>query len=262
MHHGLKYIFGIALALAIGVGWYYAQVFNCQRIESNLAFRAATPKCYFSKQISGVSQQNTRAAIGAARQRIAAFWGKQLGDATIIVCNTPAQYRDFCHSNEGAGCSIGTPWGDSFIVLNPYGLDTDVIAHEMCHDELYTRLGWWKLAYQIPQWFNEGLALMVDYRFVTTQDSIQRYIDYKTEWTYRSYGQQKKLELADISRASGFFGGDPAHVMLAYMTAGMEVAEWLSLNPKRAVVVLVNELKAGKKFEDVYKKKRTLPAAH
>lgn len=250
------------MALGIGAAWYYAQVFNCQRIESNSMFNKITPKLYFSKRISGVSQQNTRAAIVEARQRIVGFWGQQLGNATIIVCQTPAQYQDFCHSNEGAGCSIGTPWGESFIVLNPYGLDPDVIAHEMCHDELYTRLGWWRLTQQIPQWFNEGLALMVDYRFVNTQDSIQRYIDYKTEWSYRAHNQEDVLELSDIKNASGFFGGDQSQVMLAYMTAGMEVSRWLSVQPRHALVGLVNELNEGKKFETVYAKKRPLPATH
>ncbi|WP_332368176.1 hypothetical protein [Spirosoma telluris] len=49
------------------------------------------------------------------------------------------------------------PWGASYLILGPDGNNTDVIAHELCHDELFARLGWWRVKRQIPQWFNEGL---------------------------------------------------------------------------------------------------------
>lgn len=199
-------------------------------------------------------QQKAMKAITEAEARIRGFWGKRTGTPTIIVCHTTDQYHRYCHSDEGAGCSIGTPWGASYIVLNLDGLNTDVIAHEMCHDELFTRLGWWITTRQIPQWFNEGLALMVDYRFVAQTDSIQRYLDYKDEYMFRSNGGQIALDLDEIASTRGFFGGDDRHVMLAYMSAGMEVARWLAHIDKRQVPIIIEKVKNGEEFGEVYQK--------
>lgn len=159
----------------------------------------------------------------------------------------------YCSHHEGAGCSIGTPWGSSYIVLNADGLNTDVVAHELCHAELFERLGWWTTTRQIPQWFNEGLALMVDYRFVASTDSLQRYQDYAEECLYLSRGGQFEPSLEEISTMRGFFKHDDAYVMLAYMTAGREVSRWLSKVGKTKVAELTHQIKQGNSFAKTYK---------
>ena len=193
-------------------------------------------------------------SIKKARSRVAAFWGKPVGDATLILCSNPDEYQKYCHSSEGAGCSLGTPWGDSYIVLNPYGLNEDVISHEMCHNELFVRLGWWKTTTQIPQWFNEGLALMLDRRFVPETEPLPRYLSYKDEWLYLTHGAQEVLELDDLKSMKGFFGGNQRHVMLAYMTAGMEVSYWLMLTGPKNARVLLDAVAKGSDFAGAYER--------
>jgi hypothetical protein len=235
-------------------GYYvlYSHLFYCQTIAFS-SFDKVNKRLYISDGIDKIQRQQMLGSIRRSRQRVAAFWGKSVGDATLILCSSPDEYQKYCHSNEGAGCSLGTPWGDSYIVLNPYGLNEDVISHEMCHDELFTRLGWWKTTTQIPQWFNEGLALMLDRRFVNSTDSIQRYLDYMDEWLYLTNGAQEFLELDEISTMRGFFGGNQRHVMLAYMTAGMEVSRWMALVGASGIKKLEVSVEDGESFEKVYK---------
>lgn len=255
----LKFLLvGLTLTLS-GYSVLYSHVFYCQIISfSN--FTKVNKKLYVSEGIADTQRIRMYRSIVRAKQRVTSFWGGLMGNATIILCSSPEEYQKYCHSNEGAGCSLGTPWGDSYIVLNPYGLNEDVVSHEMCHDELFARLGWWKTTMQVPQWFNEGLALMLDYRFVSDTDSLQRYQSYRDEWMYLTRGAQEVLELQNLESMKGFFGGDQRHVMLAYMTAGMEVSYWLMLTDKNSVQVLVDTVVKGGDFMTTYdsmKKKGT-----
>ncbi len=236
---------------AVSYYFLYSHVFYCQMIAYS-SFEKVNPKLYVSGGIDAGQRQRMYEAIGKARKRIVTFWGKSVGDATLILCNDPAEYQKYCHSREGAGCSLGTPWGDSYIVLNPYGLNVDVVSHEMCHDELFGRLGWWKTTTEVPQWFNEGLALMLDRRFVSDTNRMQRFLDYKDEWLYLTRGAQEVLELRNLQSMRGFFGGNQRRVMLAYMTAGMEVSYWMLLTGPKSTHTLINEVRRGSDFSSTY----------
>lgn len=231
----------------------YSHIFYCQTISFS-DFQKVDARLYVSAGIDKVQRQQMDASITKARRRVADFWGKARGNATLILCSNPDEYQKYCHSSEGAGCSLGTPWGDSYIVLNPYGLNEDVISHEMCHDELFMRLGWWKATTQTPQWFNEGLALMLDRRFVSETDPQLRYLSYKDEWLYLTHGAQEVLELNSLKSMKGFFGGNQRHVMLAYMTAGMEVSYWLMLLGPGNVRVLLDAVAQGNDFTNTYER--------
>ncbi len=50
------------------------------------------------------------------------------------------------------------------VVLGPNGHNLDVVAHELMHAELFDRLGPWSRLTQLPVWFDEGLAMQVDFR--------------------------------------------------------------------------------------------------
>lgn len=248
----LLWIFVITVALVVSYYVLFPHLWHCQWVGYS-DFKKVKPNLYISPSTSPQHLQKATWSIEKAHRRIAELWGKPIGDAIIILCESTEQYHRYCNSDEGAGCSIGTPWGASFIILNLDGLNTDVIAHEMCHDELFTRLGWWKTTREIPQWFNEGLALMVDYRFVSATDSLQRYLDYKDECSYVSNGGQTVLNLNEISSLHGFFSGNEHHVMLAYMTSGMEVSRWLANTSRQDVPRLIERIKSGETFDLAYK---------
>jgi len=189
-------------------------------------------------------------SIERSRVRICRFWGTQLGNSRVIYCHDQTCYNRYALQDEGAGTSLGTPTG-SWIVLGPEGLNDDVISHEMCHDELFTRLGWFKTKNSVPQWFDEGLALMVDYRF-TSPDSTHRHLDYLDEWMLTTHHGSTAIDLADIRTVKGFFNGDPRHVRLAYLTAGLEVSRWLSVVGHHGLRELVLALRHGESFEAAY----------
>ena len=244
-----------------GYFFLFPHLFYCQTIRFS-SFEKINDTLYASPHLPPEQRQPIYRAIAESRQRVAGLWGKTVGHATIILCSSPQEYEKYCHSREGAGCSLGTPWGSSYIVLNPYGLNVDVISHEMCHDELFSRLGWWKTTTQVPQWFNEGLALMLDQRFVESTQPVQRYLDYREEWLYLTHGAQEILELKNLESMKGFFNGNQQHVMLAYVTAGMEVSYWLARVGKDGLRQLTRQLReGGVPFEEAYQQVPPSPKA-
>ena len=213
---------------------------------------------FVSPDIKSSQLKKIKKTISASEMRIDSFFTERKSKPVIIICSNPEQYEKYCSSTEGAGCSLGTPWGSSFIVLNAEGLNVDVISHEMSHTELLARLGWWKITTQVPQWFNEGVALMLDKRFVNNPDVIGRYLDYTDEWLYYTRGGQEILELEDIQSVKGFFNGNQQYVMLAYMTSGLEVSYWLMDNKKNVMQKFENYVNQGFSFKEAYLKSEGL----
>ena len=246
-----KFLLTGLIVLAGSLFFLYPQIFYCEFIAfSN--FKSGDKKVYFSPDISLKKHKILKSTIAFAEARIDSFYQGKKSSPKIIVCQTAQQYRKYCSSTEGAGCSIGTPWGSSYVILNAQGMDTDVIAHEMSHIELLKRVGWWRTTNDIPQWFNEGLALMLDRRFVSETGPRDRYRAYRYEWRYYTRNGRDLLLLKDMSTMREFFGGDQKHVMTAYMTAGMEVSYWLLLRRESGLQRFMVAMRDGASFEEAY----------
>lgn len=236
-----------------GYFFLYPQVFYCQVIDFS-SFEKIKTNIYASPALDARQRVHIRQVIKKAEARVDSFWSGKQANPKVILCGTPQEYEKYCQSTEGAGCSLGTPWGQSFVILNVQGLNVDVISHEMSHVELFKRLGWWKTTTEIPQWFNEGTALMLDRRFVANPDAIGRYLEYTDEWLYQTGGGQNILELENISSVKGFFSGNQKQVMLAYMTSGLEVSYWLAFTGGNGLLKLLSEMENGHSFNESYLK--------
>ena len=239
--------------LIISFIFLYPQLFSCEFIRFS-EFRELQQHVFVSPDIKSSQFKKIKKVIQNAEIRIDSFYSGKKSKPDIIICSNPEQYQKYCNSTEGAGCSLGTPWESSFIILNMQDLDVNVASHEMSHTELLKRLGWWKVTMQVPQWFNEGLALMLDKRFVNNPDKVGQYFDYMDEWLYYTRGGQEILELESISSVKGFFNGNQQYVMLAYMTSGLEVSYWLILAGNNGLLKLISQINQGDSFTVSYKK--------
>ncbi|SOD78762.1 hypothetical protein [Spirosoma fluviale] len=247
------------IAVPISFLWLFPQAIWSMRVSHSADFRLLekTSHIYTSRTATAKQQIQLREHTQTAYQRIQRFWGDRQGKATLIYCPSQDEYETYCAGGEGAGCSVGTPWGASYLVLGPEGNNADVIAHELCHDELFARLGWWRVKREIPQWFNEGLALMVDYRFSNPSiweqpDSLVQANPFADEIPTESFSQYPMLKLSDLESTHDFFGGSYIHTMLAYETAAAEVARWLAVVGRAGVPTLTNAVKNGSGFRQTY----------
>jgi hypothetical protein len=240
----LKYTFFTIFVLVILFVWLFPQFLWCFFVEYD-SFQEIKPNIFVEEKTSKMQQDSLLKFIENAEKRLKSFWEIKNGQAKIIFCKNSTTYQKYAKTTEGAGFSIGTPLG-SWIILNQDGLNVDVIAHEMCHDELMTKLGWWKTKKEIPTWFDEGLALMLDYRFVSSQDSIQRYIDYRTELSYLS---PVPIPLNELNTQKDFFGQGELFTKIAYFTSAVEVSRRISLKGKKEIFRIINKTEKDGKFE-------------
>lgn len=214
--------------------WLFPQAFHIVYAK-NFIFKPVSAGLYSSVKLSSKQSLLIKEQREVAGERIENFWGSKQGNAAIFYCDDVEIYQRLCHSSKGSGCSVITPFG-SWIILNYSGMSEDVIAHEMCHDELSARIGWWRSRTSVPKWLDEGLALQLDNRFVSSSDSIQRYIDYKAELQSYSMGNQVTIPLEKLETDKQFFGNDAAFTQLAYLTSAVHVAKMISVKGRKKVL--------------------------
>lgn len=230
----LRIISGLIIISLLSFFWIFPQVFRILYAKY-VEFELLETGTYSSVKLTETTVKELLRFREMATQQVVDFWGDRKGNADVFYCDTPEVYNQLCQSPKGSGCSVITPFG-SWIILNFSGMNEGVIAHEMCHDELATRLGWWKSKVKVPKWLDEGIALQVDNRFVMSADSIQRYIDYKSQLERYAFVNPMVLKLTDLQTEKQFFGGDGTHTQLAYLTAATQVAKLISIHGKQNVL--------------------------
>ena len=191
-----------------------------------------------NKELSNNEQQEYNTIVQQAKQKVAHFFGSLVSSPTILFCSTEESFQNICHQPEGAGCSLGTPFG-SWIILHKDNANADVVAHELAHIELMQQVGWWRAKTKIPTWLDEGIALQVDNRFVRSEDSVQRYIDFKQERLFTTYGGRSSKSLDDLSTSKQFFGISAYDTRQAYYQSGMEVAKIISIGGRESLQRLI-----------------------
>jgi len=97
--------------------------------------------------------------LNESKDRVSGLFGSTESTPRIACLSEPTL---------SLGKIIGTtsfaPGLPAIILLSPEGASVDVIAHEWAHAELAERIGVLARTYRLPTWFDEGLAMQVDYR--------------------------------------------------------------------------------------------------
>lgn len=228
----------------------YPQVVRCYTIGFS-DFSLHPGKVYTSKGTTPAQQKRLFFLLNTSRTRIHDFWGNIQSQPAIVFCHSNEVYRKYGSSSGSPANYFGSPAG-SFVIISPDGLSTDVISHEMCHAELTGRLGWLTMNTQIPQWFNEGLALMVDYRFPEPGRKPE-YRYYQEKWAQLTYRSTFQLKLEDLQEAERFYKGDSYTLYLAYMRSGLELSRWMGIVQQKGLLKLVENIRAGQDFDISYK---------
>lgn len=151
------------IALCVIVG---AAMTAALAVINPAAAAAGCPACYgFTDLGDGVYVETTMPAdrrdaakttVEAARSRVRAFYGELQSSPRVLLCETDACYRPL------GGGSRGITLLDRALILSPRGTETVIAAHELAHAELHRRIGLTAtLTRSVPQWFDEGLAVVV-----------------------------------------------------------------------------------------------------
>ena len=91
-----------------------------------------------------------------ARKNIKLMYGDVLSNPDVIACSTEQCFQKF-----GGVSSRAKNYGGSTFLLSPRGVTPQIISHEWSHNEFYVRIDSFWTMRNIPQWFDEGLAVVV-----------------------------------------------------------------------------------------------------
>ncbi len=171
-----------------------------------------------------------------AKLRIANTFGATRASPVIVIGSTEALRELF----PGAGSYASTiyiPYR-SCVVVGPKGHDVNILAHEALHAEIHHRVGHWYRLTQMPTWFDEGLAMQVDFR--------ERY-----QWSSR-FGAVDSGAAKQWTSRSQFFSGDDEELTRHYAMAKEAVRLWAQRLAREDVYGFLERVRQGDGFAEAY----------
>lgn len=237
-------IFFILLLLLTAV-WFFQ--FTSLGYRMSVPYRSSFEKVsdhiYANKNYSG----NIKEAIQLteeALERDRAFFGElQCTETTktiVIICDD-----DKLLSKLGGDHDTKTSFDPkkNYISVSDEYLNIDIIAHELTHAELHTRLNMNALK-RIPTWFDEGLATQNDYREQYGLDA----------WIEQTDNGKNTVPLEDMDTGSEFYAGTVEDRRFRYLNAKHEVGIWMDTHQQKGLLELFDKLNNGEDFDIAYSK--------
>jgi hypothetical protein len=170
-----------------------------------------------------------------ARARIEDGFGEPLSRPIIAFVRDSRIFWPLKVNDYGSAGSIGD---SACVIIGPKGQNVDVVAHELMHQELHDRIGLWRMFAEVPVWFDEGVAMQVDWR--------QEY-QLSTEMSAASDTDVVRR----LKSVSQFNQGDNEQITQHYAFAKAEVARWIADIGSRNLYSHFERIRAGEKFDDV-----------
>ncbi|MCO1337016.1 hypothetical protein MO867_22080 [Microbulbifer sp. OS29] len=202
-------------------------VMACAAVQF-LDYEEVAPDIFISPGIENVSK--ILEIILEARERVGVTFGPMMSSPRIILTARREEAARL-----GANSTATThyiPLG-ACIVLAPKGQNVDVAAHELVHAEVGYRVGWLTHWLEIPVWFNEGVALIIDQRSSFLVDNI-------------NVNQATIETVKQLNTGREFFSGDNVHRNYLASRLAVEAIEHSNVYEKLALI------RSGKSFDSVF----------
>lgn len=181
---------------------------------------------------AAADQERYQQLAREARARIAATFGSTSAQPILVFFSRPEGFGPFRLNPYGSTPFIGSR---ACVLVGPQGQNVDVLAHELMHAELHHRVGYLQRFLEVPAWFDEGVAMQVDYR--------PRYA-LPLEATPGE-------PVRSLSSFSAFFSGDEQRIVRNYAAARRVVAGWLEKVGTASLYAHLERLRNGESFAQV-----------
>lgn len=169
-----------------------------------------------------------------ARTRIESTFGAAEAKPILVFFSSPDGFGPFRLNAFGSTQFIGSR---ACVMVGPKGQNIDVIAHELVHAEIHHRVGYMKRFLQVPTWFDEGVAMQVDYR---------------PRYALAPQDAPNAGAVRELTTFSSFFKGDENMVVHHYASAKQVVAAWLSKVGTASLYSRLQRMKNGESFAEIF----------
>ena len=179
--------------------------------------------------------------IEQAKDRVRTFFGDvRFQDETIfIICDDDKLTRKL--GEDHGTVILYFPSETYYICISDEYLELDILAHEITHAELHTRLSA-EAQKRIPTWFDEGIALQNDYR--------EKYSE--AQWITQTDNGKNAVALEDMDTPSEFYAGEAEDRRFRYLNAKHELDVWMISHGQQGLLELLDRLNGGADFNTAY----------
>lgn len=206
----------LILATVVVAMFQFTQFGYLLTVPYRSAFTEIASHVYINSNYAG-DRQELLEMIEQAKDRVRTFFGDVLfqDETTFIICDDEKLTRKL--GEDHATVIFSFPTEVHYICISDEYLELDILAHEITHAELHTRLSA-EAQKRIPTWFDEGIALQNDYReryseaqWVAQTDNRTLFIDASNEFV--KVTNNSKLTDENITRIVDEFASrnDVAH---------------------------------------------------
>ncbi len=167
-----------------------------------------------------------------SRERIANTFGEPKAKPVLVYFSRPDGFGPFKLNAFGSTQFIGP---HTCVMIGPAGQSIDVVAHELMHAEIHERAGFWSRFMKIPTWFDEGLAMQVDFR---------------PKYLLAAEDAHGLDEVRHLTSFSSFFSGGEQVIISHYAKARVLVANWVERVGRASVYQQLHQLRDGQSFAE------------
>ncbi|WP_432286159.1 hypothetical protein SLT36_05085 [Aminobacter sp. BA135] len=175
----------------------------------------------------------TQQLLVDSKDRIGDTFGEPRSAPIVVFFNSAASFWPFRLNDYGSTHVIGTR---TCVLIGPNGRNVDVVAHELMHAEIVDRVGVLAKFTELPTWFDEGLAMQVDFR---------------PEYDIAGGANAETKSVRALQSAGDFYVPDSAQLTYNYASAKAEVALWTRRVGYASVLAQLERLRRGEAFEPV-----------
>ena len=230
----------LILAAVVVAVFQFTQFGYLTTVPYRSAFTEIASHVYINRDYAG-DRQELFEMIEQAKNRVRTFFGGLLfQDETIfIICDDEKLTRKL---GEDHGTVIFYfPSETHYICISDEYLELDILAHEITHAELHTRLSA-EAQKAIPTWFDEGLALQNDYR--------ESYSE--AQWIAQTDNGKNTVALEDMDTPAEFYAGEVEDRRFRYLNAKHELDVWMTSHGQQGLLELLEKLNDGADFTTAY----------
>ena len=230
----------LILAAVVGAIFEFTQFGYLTTVPYRSAFKRIASQVYVNRNYAG-DKQELFEMIEQAKDRVRTFFGElYFQDETIlIICDDEKLIRKL--GEDHGTFIVSFPAEAHYICISDAYLKLDILAHEITHAELRSRLSA-KAQKAIPTWFDEGLALQNDYR--------ESYSE--AQWIAQTDNGKNTVALEDMDTPAEFYAGEAEDRRFRYLNAKHELNVWMTVHGQHGLLELFDKLNGGADFTPAY----------
>ena len=230
----------LILVAVVGAMFQFTQFGYLMTVPYRSAFTEIASHVYINRNYAG-NRQELLEMIEQAKDRVRIFFGDLhfQDETTFIICDDGKQTRKL--GEDHGTVIISFPAEAYYICISDEYLELDILAHEITHAELRSRLSA-KAQKAIPTWFDEGLALQNDYRENYSEE----------QWVAQTDNGKNTIALEDMDTPTEFYAGEVEDRRFRYLNAKHELYVWMTAHGQHGLLELLDKLNGGADFNIVY----------